>query len=171
MNNYRKGALSTEYLKSILHYDQETGLFTWLIAKGRRIKTGDIAGMKNEDNYIVIKIDEIKYLAHRLAWFYMTGEWPKNEIDHKNGITDNNKWMNLREAKHVQNAKNRKLNINSSTGLKGVHKRGEKYRSKISFNGKQICLGTFDTKEEASMAYAKASEFYFGKFVRSDLNV
>jgi hypothetical protein len=164
MVEYRKGALSVEKLKSILEYDSETGHFTWLVNKGRRGKVGSFAGSLNAGGYVVIKIDSIRYLAHRLAWLYMTGAWPVDEIDHKDGITYNNKWLNLREAYHFQNSKNRKININNTSAFKGVSNSENRIRSKINVNGRQINLGTFDSIEEAHAAYVLASKFYHGEF-------
>lgn len=167
MVEYRKG-FSLDELKNLICYDPSFGKFTWLINRRGYAKIGDIAGSYNFGGYIVIKIYGCQYQASQLAWFYMTGEWPEDEIDHEDGITDNNKWNNLRKAAHIQNAKNRKLNINNTTGFKGVHKRGNKYRSKINFNGIQISLGTFDTMEDAKSAYDKAADFYYGQFIRKD---
>ena len=73
--------LTQERLKEVLHYDPETGIFMWLVAPNGRIRVGMEAG-SSHDGYIGIKVDRILYKAHRLAWFYMTGEWPANDVDH-----------------------------------------------------------------------------------------
>jgi hypothetical protein len=111
----------------------------------------------------------VDYRKGALSISELTGEWPDDEIDHKNGITDDNKWDNLREAVRAQNSKNRKLNVNNTSGLKGVSKRGTKWRSKINIDGAQINLGTFDTAEEAHLAYIKAADIHYGEFSRKDI--
>lgn len=98
--------LSQEYLKSILHYDPETGILSWKVDR-RRVKIGQIAGYLCL-GYVAIGIDGKLYKGHRLAWLYMTGEWPKDEIDHINRTKHDNRWVNLREATKEQNCDNRK---------------------------------------------------------------
>ena len=91
-------------LKGCLHYDPLTGVFTWKYTINRNAKKGQIAGRKNS-GYIEISIDGVKYLAHRLAWYYMTGEWP-DVIDHDNRIKDDNRWVNLKNGSHASNSRN-----------------------------------------------------------------
>jgi len=101
--------LTIEYLKSILHYDPNTGIWRWLQApKFGRVEARDIAGSpyKNKQ-YWCIKIKQKKYAAHRLAWFYMTGEWPEDQIDHINRDGLDNRWNNLRPASNRENQQNR----------------------------------------------------------------
>ena len=69
--------ITAERLRAILHYDPETGIWTWLIAASNNVKVGDVAGSKEKQGYWVIVIDYRRYKAHRLAWLYMTGEWPQ----------------------------------------------------------------------------------------------
>lgn len=158
--------ITQEYLKSILNYDPETGLFTWLVQKGKRVKIGQKAGIISE-GYIKIKIDGKKYFAHRLAWLYMTGEWPKDEIDHKNTIRGDNRWENLREATSQQNSFNISIRVNNKSGFKGVYKyKHYGYRAAINFNGKITMLGLFATAKEAHEAYVKAAKEIFGEFFR-----
>ena len=89
--------LTQEYLKSILDYDLDTGIFTWKINKAKRTKIGDIAGW-SYNGYREIEINDKKYKAHRLAWLYVYGEMPNKLIDHIDGNRSNNKISNLREA-------------------------------------------------------------------------
>ena len=163
LQNIDKEALITqEYLKSILEYNPETGDFTWKIkTKNGKKHIGDIAGYLDKKGYISIQINGIGYLAHRLAWFYMTGNWPIHEIDHKNRIRNNNRIENLRDVTRTINGHNQGMFITNTTGFKGVYlcKNG-KYRAGISLNDKIMWLGTFFTPEEASVAYESAKLFY-----------
>lgn len=108
------------HLKEILNYNPETGIFTWK-SRRPRIRVGQIAGSKNNERYVNIKIDGILYKAHRLAWLYMTGEWPKDQIDHINGIRDDNRFCNLREVTNASNQWNKTHNKNNKAGYKNLY--------------------------------------------------
>lgn len=117
--------LTQEYLKSIFSYDPETGIFIkniYFDDKGRK-RGGKKQGSLCRNGYIVLMINYKRYLVHRLAWFYMTGEWPKNDIDHINGIKRDNRFVNLREATKSENGQNRRgaQKNNKSTGLLGAY--------------------------------------------------
>src|SRR5258707_7365907 len=84
-------------VRELLAYDPEAGTFTWKVRLSKNTHVGDIAGCITSEGYGIIRINERGYLAHRLAWLITTGKWPP-EIDHKNGIKNDNRWMNLREA-------------------------------------------------------------------------
>jgi hypothetical protein len=157
--------VTQERLKELLHYNPDTGVFTRRVSVARGGKAGDTVGTVQKKGYVVIKIDGKVYYAHRLAWLYMTGEWPANEIDHKNLDKSFNAWGNLREATSSQNAANR-LGW-SATGFKGVAKSGSGYRAEIQVNGKRRNLGSFRTPEEAHAAYVEAANNNFGKFARA----
>lgn len=160
--------INQEYLKALLDYNPETGKFRWIQSKFGRQLHKDIETL-DARGYIVIKIDYDQYLGHRLAWLYMTGEWPKNLIDHKDGVTNNNKWENLREASNHQNVYNRKINKNNTTGLKGVFDNGHgKFIARIQHNGKKLNLGTYKTKEEAAEVYRLKALEIQGEFVRNE---
>ncbi|MGY8831687.1 MAG: HNH endonuclease signature motif containing protein, partial [Pseudomonadales bacterium] len=100
--------LTIERLKEVLDYSPETGHFTWRINK-RRARTGDIAGSVVAHGYILIRVDQTRQLAHRLAWFYVHGRWPDKNIDHINGQTADNRIANLRQATCAENLKNIKV--------------------------------------------------------------
>ncbi len=157
------------FLKSILHYEEESGLFTWLVVRKKGCKIGALAGSSRKDGYLQIKINGKLYLAHRLAWFYMTGKWPEKEIDHKNTITSDNAWSNLREADRSRNMWNKSKHAKNSSGLKGVsfHKWTRKWLAQIMVDGKKIYLGCYVDKFQASLAYAEASKLHFGEYSRS----
>ncbi len=158
--------LTLEKLKSILSYCPESGNFVWLIQHGRAYP-GNIAGSLRKDGYVTVIIDRKQHKAHRLAWFYMTGDWPKGRLDHEDNCQSNNRWDNLRIATHSQNMANRKLNKNSGSGYKGVSFKRGKYRAYINKDGTRHWLGYFDDPEEAHAVYlAKARELH-GEFARS----
>ena len=149
MNKLKRQELTQEKIKQLLHYNSETGLFIWLISpRNGGPAAGDVAGK------IYIKINGINYRTCRLAWLYKTGEWPINEVDHKNGISDDNRWKNLRDVTHSVNLQNRqKATRNNKTGLLGVCKHSKNFRATIVIKGKKFNIGTFITPELAHTAY------------------
>lgn len=150
-------------LKALLTYDPLTGLFTWNRTSGKAI-AGAVAGSVKASGYRTIGIAGRVYKAHRLAWLYMTGSWPSEEIDHCNTDTDDNRWENLREATRSQNNANR--NTNNPLG-RGVHPNGNGYRACIKVHGKLHHLGTYAKPEDAQAAYAMAARKFFGEFART----
>ena len=160
--------ITQEYLKEILIYNKEAGIFTWKVNHTRKSRIGDIAGTLNK-NYIEIQINKKKYRAHRLAWLYEYGSFPKHNIDHIDGNPSNNKISNLREANQSQNGMNKKLHKNNNSGIKGVgwHKASKKWRARITINRIQHNLGLFDDKELAELVVMEARNKYHGKFARN----
>ena len=155
-----KHDLSQSELKKLLHYNPDTGVFTWLQSRGS-VRAGTVAGCtRTWDRHpsVPISINNKKYKAHRLAWLYVHGRWPFDQIDHIDGNPLNNRISNIRECSHSGNQQNRTLNKNSSTGYMGVsyHKRDGKYQARIKVNNKKKHLGYFDTPEEAYQAYVEA---------------
>lgn len=150
-----------EYLKEYLEYNPDTGKFIWIkIPKyNSKAKIGCEAGSISTIGYRQHNIKGKNYKGHRLAWLYMTGSWPADQIDHINGIRDDNRWVNLREATHSQNAANSKRYSTNSIGYKGVYRNYNKWIAQISINGKVFHIGRFNTAEEAARAYdVKAKE-------------
>lgn len=156
-------------LKRLLHYDKSTGIFTWLVKPNRRIKVGREAGSITRFGYLKIKIGGIDYKAHRLAWFYLNGEWPLKGIDHKDTIKTHNWIDNLREANQSQNMANCGAHKNNSSGYKGVclHKPSGKWHAQIRYDGKRISLGLHDTPESAFDAYCSAARDKHGEFANT----
>jgi len=139
-------------LKKIIHYSAETGHFTWLISPSKNVKRGDMAGcISNDTLYMKIRINKKQYSAHRLAFLYMTGKWPENQIDHINHIRNDNKWSNLREATSTENNRNQSISKSNKSGFTGVYwsKLERKWKAQIKINNKVIGLGTFIDKEKA----------------------
>ncbi len=152
-------AITQERLREVLHYDPDTGQFTWLKCLSSRGPVGTAAGhVSAASGYRQITIDGSKYYAHRLAWLYMTGKWPSPECDHRNGVRDNNRWTNLREATKAQSAQNRRVRSDNKSGHAGVAwvPLSSRWRAKITVKGKRTHLGHFDLIEDAIAAYAKA---------------
>ena len=156
------------YLCEILRYEKQSGKFFW--AKPRpRITVGSKAGyVKKNKGYRYIEIDGITYAAHRLAWFYVYGVWPRNQIDHVNGKRDDNRIENLREATQGQNRANSKHN--NKTGFKGVSFKAwlkeKPYQAQITVNKKVIYLGCYKTPQEANEAYKIAAIKLHGEFAK-----
>lgn len=155
-----KANLTAERLRELLHYDPETGVFTWRVYRGGRAKAGSIAGCRITSGYLHCSIDKKLYYMHRLAWMYVHGEMPPDMIDHINHVKDDNRIVNLRLADMSLNKQNQKIALsNSSSGLLGVHYH-KGWRAKITINGKQISLGRFNSAESAHEAYVEAKRKY-----------
>ena len=149
--------LTYERLREVLHYDPETGVFTWLVRTSTRIKVGDVAAAADGRGYIVIGVDGVLYKSHRLAFLWMTGEWPPQFVDHINGVRDDNRWSNLRPATRSENNQNvRRARAGNRTGLLGVCRYRKRFKAQIRVDGRNLCLGTFDTPEQAHEAYLAA---------------
>lgn len=150
--------LTQSRLKELLHYDPDTGVFTRRVQTSSRAMIGDVAGSLLPDGYRRIMIDGGKHRAHRLAWLYMTGEWPTNQLDHMNGVRDDNRIANLREATNAENKQNREISKNNRSGFMGVswHKHTRKWVAHIQIAGSKKHLGLFTTPEAAHAAYLAA---------------
>jgi len=162
--------ITQEYLKSILNYNPKTGVFTWINPKIRKDLIGKIAASIHSDGYLTIQIMKKNCKAHRLAWLYMTGEWPKEQIDHINGDRADNSFSNLREVSNQQNQFNRKVNKNNKSGYKGVSfvKRTGKWVAQINLNNKRVSLGFFESAIEASFVYEKTASLNNGVYYRAN---
>jgi hypothetical protein len=165
----RTYSFTHERLKEMVNYDPETGIFTWRKKnpKNHFVKPGDICGHLNKDGYIVMSIDSVRCKAHRVAWFYMTGKWPKKLIDHKNRIKSDNRFCNLRECNVSQNKINGAMNKNNTSGFRGVYRRNGngRYRTKVRKGNKTVWFGPFDTPEEAYKVYLRENAKLHGEFI------
>jgi len=154
--------ITQNQLKNQLNYNPITGFFTWAITK-QKVKLGAIAGcLSKSTGYIHLRIYGIEYLAHRLAFLYMTGNFPKNQVDHVNRIKNDNKWLNLRDVTRVGNGRNRPLNKNNTSGVIGVswNNRRNKWLSYIYLNSKRKDLGFFKSKIVATIKRKQAQKKY-----------
>jgi hypothetical protein len=166
-------SLTAARLRKLLKYDPRTGRFTWRVSRGRLVP-GATAGWIAHHGYHRINIDEKSYYAARLAVLYMTGSWPRRDVDHINGNTSDNRWSNLRQATRSQNSANMSAR---GTGLKGVvfypptgllrPRPAKPYCAYIKVNYRSIYLGRFKTAKEAHAAYMTAAKDYVGDFARA----
>lgn len=164
--------LTAERIREILHYDPDTGVFTWRVPKGKRVKAGSVAGSMESDGYVRIKIDDRKYRSHRLAWLYVNGCWPIDQLDHINGSRSDNRIANLREATNSENQQNRAMPANNTSGFTGASfdRVAGRWKARIRVGGKLCHLGYFSTASEAHAAYlsAKARFHAFNPTVRGE---
>ena len=153
--------ITQKRLKEILDYDLNTGIFVWKVSLNRKIIIGSIAGCLDRFGYILIGINKKSYRAHRLAWLYVYGIWPINEIDHINGNTGDNKITNLRDVTCNINKQNRQFaQRNNKLGVLGVSPQGKLFRARITINRKYKHLGSFDTVESAHEKYLTEKRKY-----------
>jgi len=162
--------ITQKFLLEYFQYEPETGLFFRKKRYGHAANPSDIplgCPTNKKKAYLRIIIKGHHYTLHRVIWLYVTGAWPENQIDHINGIQDDNRWENLRACTNAQNTCNRTVKKDSQTGIKGVShdKRTGRFRAYIGHNKKRINLGFFATKQEA---HARRLEFSYlhGEFAK-----
>jgi len=167
--------LTQGVLRELIHYSPDTGVFTWLERDRRWFQydgacdywnaqySGKIAGWVNEKGYRIIRVLGPSYRAHRLAFLYMTGSFPPNQVDHIYGVRDDNRWKHIRLAVNTENQQNTSLRKNNTSGTVGVYRCGgkEKWQAQIGVNEKIIHLGSFVRLEDAAAA-RKAAEVKYG---------
>ena len=154
------GTLGHDELVRQLKYDPCTGVFTWVAPKSVRVSCGDLAGSVRK-GYLQIDINGRRYLAHRLAWFYIHKEWPNVFIDHVDRNQLNNKLENLRLATRSQNGQNSKDRA-SASGFRGVSQTSKnRWRAAVKIDGKTKYLGLYTSPEEAHQAFLRARDEYY----------
>ena len=154
--------LTQSDLKEYLSYESETGIFTW-VKSYRNQHIGKRVGSYDKDGYVQIKLKRKLYRAHRLAWLYVHGKFPDSQLDHIDGVRDNNVITNLREVTFAGNAQNQRGSHSDSTyGMLGIdyNKTKKRFRARIQLGGKRITLGGFSTAEDAYAAYIEAKRKY-----------
>jgi len=146
--------LTQEKLRELFDYNPETGVFTRLVRMGQRGKAGAVVGSPDTNGYLRVMVQGKKYRLHRLAFLFMEGYFPENQVDHKNGIVDDNSWENLREVSMACNMQNCKLSNANKSGFTGVywHKHASKWIAQIKINQKHIHIGLYKTATEAAIA-------------------
>jgi hypothetical protein len=169
---------SLKRLQELLSYDECTGVLKWKILPATSRSNichnnkcgGRVAGTVGGKGYIMIGIDKVYYLAHRIIWKIKTGADPIDIVDHEDTNRSNNRWLNLRQASNGSNIQNSKLRKDNSSGIKGVHwdSQHRKWRAVISTNGKSQRLGRFSSIEEAASVINAARLQMHGEFARSN---
>ena len=161
----KNSILTQQRLQQLYHYDPETGHFTRKFETVLN-KAGTQSGFIRKDGYIQIEIDKRHYLGHRLAWLYMTGEWPKNEIDHINRIKHDNRYCNLRDVRRYINSLNKNIPKNNTSGHTGIkwEKKSNKWQVKFQMDNKIYNLGSFyDLEIALQVKEAKVKELLYNE--------
>lgn len=155
----KEDALDAHTLRRLLSYDPQSGEFH-RTTRNQAVKIGMKAGCRNVLGYWQIRVSGPIYLAHRLAWLYVHGEWPIDQIDHIDGDRCNNRIANLRQCSNLENGQNKKSYKGSTSAYVGVcwDKTAMKWRASIRSNGVQRYLGIFDKEEDAALAYSEAKK-------------
>ncbi|MCL4218786.1 MAG: HNH endonuclease [Candidatus Hydrogenedentes bacterium] len=169
--------ITCEKLRAILDYSPDTGVFRWKhrpdYSKAWNTRyAGKVAGYEwqvGKNTYRSIRIYDWPFLAHRLAWLYMTGNWPAHGVDHRDLDGLNNRWSNLRAATKSQNGLNTKAKKNNKTGFKGVSQdRNGRCRATIQVDRRWREIGRFGSVQEAHDAYKMAVRELAGEFGRTE---
>jgi len=161
--------LQHDRLLSLIDYDPLTGVMCNKVKRINSKPVGEPLGRVSGNGQIMVHVDGRLYQMHRLIWFYMTGEWPTNLVDHKDRDPTNNVWDNLREADRAQNGHNANMKKNNTSGVTGVWYRENKrspsvWVAEIFVRGKKICLGCSPDKEVAIKIRQDAEIEYFGEY-------
>lgn len=168
-------------LQDVIAYEPLTGVLRWKsrpISHFKNLRScntwnatyaGKQAGTLDRHGYIAINFQGKLNRAHRIAWYLMTGEWPKSFMDHKNGIRNDNRWDNLRQATRAQNNCNKSIRSNNTSGALGIsrHPDNGRWRAQICIGGKRRHLGYFITLQEAQEARSQAEMEEHGEFAAS----
>lgn len=139
----------------------QDGKLVNLVRRGSRAMPGMFAGSENSDGYLRVKINSVSYRVHRIIWLITYGEWPEGQIDHVNGVRDDNRIENLRAVSVVGNQQNQHMRIDNTSGATGVHMESGVWIAKIRVLGKRVNLGRFKSVEEAAAA-RRAAELLYG---------
>ncbi|NCH77582.1 HNH endonuclease signature motif containing protein [Cronobacter sakazakii] len=165
-------SLTKEYLSDVLSYSPETGVFKWKVKAGP-CSPGSLAGSYNSHGYRLISVNHQRYFAHRLAWLFFYGELPDGfDIDHINGIRDDNRISNLRLATRSQNNMNSIVSSKNKSGCRGVcfHKRDKLWHARVFVGRKAVAFKTFKDKDDAVEFVTSERAKIFGNYEKKVVN-
>lgn len=149
------------------NYCPQTGILTHRQVTTNRVKEGDQVGSLHSRGYLHTRLDGKTVKVHRVIWFYQTGQWPDQDIDHIDGDRSNNAWSNLRACSRAQNLQNMKAK-NPQSGFKGVVRRGGSYMVRLRANKQTYHVGSFSSAKEAAEAYDQAALQLQGSFAKTN---
>lgn len=162
--------ITSDLVREFLHYDTETGVFTWRardrkwfkneasFKKWNTRRAGQRAGseVRNRFGYArrSIRIFQRHFYEHHLAWIYMEGLPLPRQIDHINRDACDNRWVNLRPSSSEENHKNKSMNSRNTSGVNGVSwsRSLGKWRAEGCVRKKRKHIGYFGSLDEASRA-------------------
>jgi len=158
--------LTQDVLKELLEYDPLTGVFTRKVVTSNSVRIGDVAGNAHIGGYWEISILNKKYLAHRLAFLYMTGAFPDKFVDHINMVRSDNRWCNLRKASNGENMCNSFSTKKTASSVRNVYPNGKDFMVKIQKDNKEMYLGSYQDLEFAEFVATEARNKYHKEFAR-----
>ncbi len=161
--------ITQERVRELFDYCPQRGKLIWRISNSSRARVGNIAGYIDTDGYRRVSVDGRKCQATNVIWLWVTGEWPDETIDHKDGNQSDDRWDNLRHADRSQQQWNTGVPRNNLSGCKGIYweARRKKWYAQITAKGTRKHLGYFDLKEDAITARRSAEHLYYGQFSRA----
>lgn len=158
--------LSAEYVRNRLIYEPETGIFRWRVYQKSKRMVGQVAGHLRKTGQVVILLENQSYLAHRIAWVYVTGKNPTGQIDHINCNPSDNRFENLRECTASENCRNKKIPANNTSGVKGVSLFKGRWAAKVGLKGKKFFFGYHESLQSAAIAVKLGRAALHGEFTR-----
>lgn len=174
---------SVDYLHQCFTYNPESGVLTWKVRPRDHFASewswtvfnktwaGNETGTPSKHGYLKVCLNGKTLLAHHIVWCLCTGDWSTTELDHIDGVPQNNRIENLRQATDSQQAINRGKPKNNTSGFKGVywHQPANRWYAQITKEGKTKHLGFFDNPEQAHLVRLVAAEQIHGEYARSEL--
>tara|TARA_R110002124_G_scaffold24569_5_gene89892 strand:- start:1766 stop:2269 length:504 start_codon:yes stop_codon:yes gene_type:complete len=160
--------LTQNRLKELFSYNPLTGVFTRKVKLSYKSKIGEVVGCLTKAGYLTTQVNGKSYRLHRLAYFYMTGDWP-NITDHINGVKTDNRWTNLRSCTQQQNTFNQKISSNNTSGFKGVSWVSKRKKWYVTVGGHKPNphVGAFDSLEEAAIVAKRVQAEVHGVYACS----
>ena len=154
--------ITQERLKELLLYCPITGYFLWKVTNHNHSMVEGIVAGHIDEGYIRITLDDKMYRAHRLAWLYTHGEFPKGQIDHTNHVKNDNRFSNLRDVTQQENHRNVPKSKRNTSGVVGVfwRKDSKRWRAQITIDNKKVNLGSYSKFSEAVDARKLAEVTY-----------